>query len=171
MARKRSARPGTPEARESNPTPPVAVVERETEEEAIAETVAAQAAETTALEQEIIGDQKPRQTVTARCQEAQEQGACACRCRGRYHGKEHPEGWKDEEGCEPLSKEERKQAKKDTLNAWRRSHKDRMKTYMENWYATSDSPTAKQSRARRERTVAEKTSTSPSTPTPEIPAQ
>lgn len=88
-----------------------------------------------------------RQTVTARCQEAKESGACACRCRGKYHGKEHPVGWKDEEGCEPLTKEERKLAHKDTLNAWRRAHPDRVSTYMMKWRATSNAATAVAHRA------------------------
>lgn len=76
------------------------------------------------------GDQNPR--VTANCEHAKED-ACGCRCRGKYHGKPHPTGWKDEEGCEPLSKEERKEAKKQALYAWRKAHPERVSSYMKAW--------------------------------------
>ena len=132
MARKRSLRPGIPE---HNP----AVGSTSPEESPEVETQEPQEEEPPVSEEE---RESSRQTITARCQEAKESGACACRCRGKYHGAEHPEGWKDEVGCEPLTPEERKLAKKDTLNAWRRAHKDRVKEYMAKWRATSNAPTA-----------------------------
>jgi len=69
---------------------------------------------------------------TADCESAKE-SSCSCRCRGRYHGKPHPKGWKDEVGCEPLSKAERKEAKKQALYAWRRAHPERVSAYMKSW--------------------------------------
>jgi hypothetical protein len=69
---------------------------------------------------------------TADCESARET-ACSCRCRGKYHGKPHPPGWKDELGCEPLNAVERKEAKKQALYSWRKAHPERVSAYMKGW--------------------------------------
>lgn len=69
---------------------------------------------------------------TADCMTAKED-SCSCRCRGKYHGKEHPKGWKDEVGNEPLNETERKAAKKAALYAWRKAHPERVSAYMKQW--------------------------------------
>lgn len=73
-----------------------------------------------------------RRTIQSDCETAHEDG-CTCRCRGKYHGQEHPKGWKDEEGCEPLNKTEKKLAKKEALYAWRRKNPERVSSYMKQW--------------------------------------
>ncbi len=91
---------------------------------------AAEAAETeTAVEASAVA--KPARA-TADCESAKEE-SCSCRCRGKYHGKEHPKGWKDEAGCEPLNAEERKVAKKNALYSWRKAHPERVSAYMKQW--------------------------------------
>lgn len=78
---------------------------------------------------------KPKATrATADCENAVEQ-SCSCRCRSKYHGKPHPEGWKNEEGCHPLDKDERKAAKKAALYAWRKAHPEKVSAYMKGWRA------------------------------------
>lgn len=69
---------------------------------------------------------------TADCESARED-SCSCRCRGKYHGKPHPKGWKDEEGCHPLNEAERKKAKKAALYSWRKAHPERVSAYMKAW--------------------------------------
>jgi hypothetical protein len=85
--------------------------------------------------EEVTEDTAPKEIAsraTADCESAKE-AACSCRCRGKYHGKPHPRGWKDEEGCEPLTKDERKVAKKNALYAWRKAHPERVSAYMKQW--------------------------------------
>jgi hypothetical protein len=94
----------------------------------------------------------PKLTVTARCEQAKEV-SCSCRCRGKYHAKPHPNDWKLEEGCEPLSPAERKIAKRESLNAWRRAHPDRVSAYMKAWRETSESATAQHLRAGHQKAV------------------
>lgn len=81
----------------------------------------------------ILKDEQPKRA-TADCENAAEE-SCSCRCRSKYHGKAHPKGWKDEEGCEPLNEVERKAAKKAALYSWRKAHPERVSKYMKEWRA------------------------------------
>lgn len=92
---------------------------------------------TEAVQEETEGDPEEivvltRTTLRSDCETAHEDG-CTCRCRGKYHGDVHPKGWKDEEGCEPLTKAEKKDKKKKALYAWRVKHPERVSAYMKAW--------------------------------------
>lgn len=153
--KKRSARAGTPEARGEEVQAVVAEDLEPTEEVSDADALYG-GVEGTGDDSVEVEEELPakKMSVTARCEEAVED-SCSCRCRGKYHATKHPEGWKDEEGCEPLTPGERKVAKREALKAWRRAHPDRVKAYMENWRNTSDAVTAQIARAAAQKRMAE----------------
>lgn len=129
MPHGRSKRPGRPQGanpKEQKPEDVTQTISNEAEQTAIQAVIQADSAPA----EKKIAEQPTR--ATADCESAKEE-SCSCRCRGKYHGKPHPKGWKDEEGCGPLNIQERKDAKKAALYAWRKAHPERVSTYMKAW--------------------------------------